>query len=303
MAGAEFGPGRLPGVYNTDYTYPSASSAAYFQGKGMNLVRVPFLWERLQPILNQALDTAELARLTTLVNQVTAAGVQVQLDPHNYARYQGQLVGSASVPNTAFADFWRRLAESFKDNRLVVFGLMNEPHDMPTEQWLAAANAALAAVRQAGAHQVVTVPGNGWTGAHSWSQNWYGSANASTMTGIVDPGHNMVFEVHQYLDGDSSGTSATCVSATIGVERLTGFTTWLRQNGYRAVLGELGAAANDTCNQAVAGALTHLKTNADVWAGWIWWAAGPWWGDYMYSIEPSGNSDKPQIQVLAPFLR
>ncbi|MEP6873244.1 MAG: glycoside hydrolase family 5 protein [Burkholderiales bacterium] len=302
LAGAEFAPGNLPGTFNTDYTYPTAASVSYFKGKGMDTVRLPFLWERLQPSLNQGFNAAELARLTGFVQQVTATGVTVILDPHNYARYGGNLIGSGAVPNAAFADFWSRLATQFKGNDKVVFGLMNEPHDMPTEQWLAAANAALAAIRTAGASNAVTVPGNAWTGAHSWQQTWYGTANGSVMKGIVDPGRNMVFEVHQYLDGDSSGTSSTCVSTTIGSERLKDFTLWLRANGYRALLGELGGAANDTCNKAVANMLDHLQANSDVWAGWTWWAAGPWWGNYMYSIEPSGTTDKPQMAVLQPYL-
>ena len=302
LAGAEFAPAQLPGTYNSHYVYPSATSVAYFKAKGMDTVRLPFLWERLQPALNQGFDAAELSRLTGFVQQVTATGVNVVLDPHNYARYRGHLIGSAQVPDAAFADFWSRMARLFKDNNKVVFGLMNEPHDMPTEQWLASANAALAAIRAAGAGNVVTVPGNAWTGAHSWQQSWYGSANGTVMRGIVDPGRNMVFEVHQYLDADSSGTSSTCVSATIGSERLQAFTTWLRTHGYRALLGELGAAANPTCNQAIANMLDHLQANADVWAGWTWWAAGPWWGDYMYSIEPSGTTDKPQMSVLQPYL-
>lgn len=303
LAGAEFGETRLPGTYNADYVYPSASSAAYFKGKGMNVSRLPFRWERLQPSLNQPFDSAEWSRLRGFVDQVTATGMTVILDPHNYARYRDNLVGSSAVPNTAFADLWSRLATAFRQNPKVVFGLMNEPHDMPTEQWLAAANAAIAAIRATGATNVVTVPGNGWTGAHSWLRNFYGTPNGDVMRGVVDPGNNLVFEVHQYLDDDSSGRSATCTSTTIGAERLAEMTAWLRSNGRRAVLGELGAASNDTCNRAVTGTLEYLKGNADVWSGWVWWAAGPWWGDYMYSIEPANNADKPQMNVLQPYLR
>lgn len=302
LAGAEFGAQSIPGTYNTHYTYPTAAQAAYFGGKRMNTVRLPFLWERLQPALNGPLDAAELGRLKAFVDATTAGGQFVLLDPHNYARWGGQVVGSAAVPNTAFADLWRRLASEFKAYPKVMFGLMNEPREMPTEQWLAAANAAIAAIRATGADQVVTVPGNAWTGAHSWLQNWYGTPNGTVMKGIVDPLKNFVVEVHQYLDADSSGTSATCTGPTIGSQRLADFTAWARANGVRALLGEIGAASNATCNAAVADALTHLQNNPDVWAGWVWWAAGPWWGDYMYSIEPSGGTDKPQMSVLQPFL-
>jgi endoglucanase len=303
LSGAEFGQNNLPGTYNTDYTYPTPSEASYFKGKGMNTVRLPFLWERLQPTLNSAFDPNELSRLTSFVQQVTANGTTVLLDPHNYARYRGNLIGSTQVPNSAFADFWSRLATQFAGNSRVMFGLMNEPHDMPTEQWLAAANAALAAIRATGATNTVTVPGNAWTGAFSWLSNSYGTPNGTVMTGIVDPGKNMVFEVHQYLDSDSSGTSPTCVSSTIGSQRLQAFTGWARANGYRALLGELAGASNATCNLAVTDMLNYVQANTDVWAGWTWWSAGPWWGNYMFSLEPSGSTDKPQMAILQPFLQ
>jgi endoglucanase len=302
LAGAEFGPGAIPGTYNTDYTYPTASEAAYFKGKRMNTVRLPFLWERLQPTLNGALDATELGRVQAFVDSVTATGMNVMLDPHNYARWHGNLVGSDAVPASALADFWSRMAKQFKGNQKVIFGLMNEPHDMPTEQWLRAANAAIAAIRATGADNTVTVPGNAWTGAHSWLQDWYGTPNGTVMKGIVDPLNHFVVEVHQYLDGDSSGTTETCVSPTIGSQRLADFTAWARANGVRALLGETGAASNSTCNAAVADTLTYLQANADVWGGWLWWAAGPWWGNYAYSIEPANGADKPQMSVLQPFL-
>lgn len=303
LASAEFKPSALPGTYNTDYVYPTVASVTYFKNKGMNTVRLPFLWERLQPTLNQGFDGAEMGRLANFVGQVTSTGVTVILDPHNYARYRGNLIGSSAVPNAAFADFWTRLATQFKDNDKVVFGLMNEPHTMSTEQWVSAANAGIAAIRATGAKQVITVPGNAWTGAHSWSQDFYGTPNATAFKNIVDPGKNMVVEVHQYLDSDSSGTVETCTSGTIGAERLAAFTSWARTNGYRAFLGEFGGAPNATCHQAIDGMLSHLENNSDVWVGWTWWAAGPWWGNYPYSIEPSGTTDKPQMTVLSQHLQ
>ena len=50
--------------------------------------------------------------------------------------------------------------------------------------------------------------------------------------------------MHQYLDSDGSGTSATCVSSTIGVDRITAATNWLKQNGFKGFLGEIGAGSN-----------------------------------------------------------
>lgn len=306
LSGAEWGEKLpFPGVYGKDFVYPSVDSTAYYQAKGMNLMRIGFRWERLQPRLMGELDEAELTRLRGFVDGTTARGLHVLLDPHNYAAYKEVRVGTTEVPVAAFADFWRRLALVFKDNPRVQFGLVNEPHGLPTETWAQAAQAAIDAIRATGASNLVTVPGNGYTGAWSWFETtWYGSANADVMDRVHDPLDRMLFEVHQYFDKDGSGTTPNCVSPGIGVERLQRFTDWLRQHKRRAVLGEIGGGANAVCEQAVQGALRHLQANADVWAGWLWWAGGPGWGDYFMSLEPDATGgDKPQMRWLAPFLK
>jgi endoglucanase len=313
LAGAEFGvdpngKGALPGTFAVDYMYPDSAYAGgygsldYFLGKGMTTFRLPFRWERLQPALGAPFDAAELGRLTTTVAHLTAKGATVVLDPHNYARYGTSLIGSPAVPNTSYADFWSRLAATFGSNTRVVFGLMNEPHDMPTEQWASAANAAIAAIRKTGAAQLILVPGNGWDGAGGWSQSWYGTANATAMLTIQDPANNFAFEVHQYLDADSAGVSPTCTSATVGSASMQGFTSWLRANGKKGFLGEFGAASNATCLAALDDLLNHVEANRDVYLGWTYWAAGPWWGNNWMVIEPSGGVDAPQMTTLLPHL-
>jgi len=300
LAGAEFGT-TYPGIYEKDYIYPNQSEVDYFKSKSMNTLRLPFSWERLQPTLGAAFDATELGRLDAFVTATTAKDINVVIDPHNYARWNGTVIGSG-VSNAQFADLWTRLATRYKSNSKVIFAIMNEPNTMPTEQWLSAANAAIAAIRAAGAPNLVLVPGNAWTGASTWSQNWYGTANAVAMLNIVDSGNNYAYEVHQYLDSDSSGTSPTCVSTSIGIERLTEFTAWLNTNGKRGFLGEFAGADNATCKAAVINMLQYMQTNNNVWIGWTWWAAGPWWEDYMYTIEPKAGVDRPQMSWLAPFL-
>jgi endoglucanase len=48
LSGAEWG-NRYPGTFGTDYTYPTASELDYYKSKGLTLIRLPFLWERVQP--------------------------------------------------------------------------------------------------------------------------------------------------------------------------------------------------------------------------------------------------------------
>jgi endoglucanase len=224
--------------------------------------------------------------------------MQVILDPHDFGDGYGAVIGSANTPNAAFADFWSRLASHYAGASNVIFGLMNEPHDMPTEQWLKAANAAVAAIRGAAARNLILVPGNGWTGAHSWQDNWYGTSDATVMPGVRDPLHRFAFEVHQYMDADFSGTHETCERATGALAGVAGMTAWLRSHGFEGFLGEIGAGTSPQCLEGLDDVLDHLDSNADVWLGWTYWAAGPWWGDYAFSVEPVGGVDRPQMAVL-----
>jgi len=306
LAGAEFGE-TLPGVHGEDYVYPVASlspgyeSPRYFVQKGMNAFRLPFRWERIQPVLGAELDPEELGRLTGAVRELRDLGATVILDLHNYGRYGDKVVGSAGLPVTRFADVWTRLARVFGGDGQVVFGLMGEPHDMPTEQWARAANVAIAAIRAAAAGNLVLVSGNGWSGAQGWAEDDYGTPNAVALLQIRDSANNLAFEAHQYFDADASGTSETCVNGNTAVKRLTPFTDWLRANGLKGYLGEFGAGDSAACLAALAAAAGHVEANSDVYVGWSYWAGGPWLGDYALSLEPDGG-DAPQLRALQPYL-
>jgi endoglucanase len=301
LAGADFGEGSLPGTYNIDYTYPTAAEVDYFLSKGMTTFRLPFRWERLQRQQFGNFDADEQARINEFVSYATSKGAFVLLDPHNYARYYGQVIGQG-VPVTAFNDFWTKLANLYKSNRRVIFGLMNEPNNMPTELWRDDANSAIQAIRRTGATNLILVPGNAWTGAHSWNQSWYGTPNATAMLDIIDPINNYAFEVHQYMDGDFSGTSDQCISRTIGAEKLVEFTEWLKENGKRGFLGEFGGGRNNTCYDGLDNMLSYIHSNTDVWLGWTYWAAGPWWGEYRFTLQPINGADRPQMVPLSKYL-
>ncbi len=302
IAGAEFNGRKVPGIPNHDYFYPAKKTIDYFAAKGMNSIRVPFLWERIQPQLNGALEPAELQRLEDVVRYANGKGLYVILDVHNYAYYRQKVIGSSETPIAALGDLWGRLAPQFKGNTKVGFGLMNEPKGLATETWLAAANAAIAEIRRGGADNLVFVPGNGWTGAHSWLSRSYGTPNADIMLGVVDPADNYVYEVHQYLDSNYSGTHPECRNETVGVMTLKAFTEWLRQHGKRGYLGEFGAGTDPTCLAALDAMLKFMDDNRGLWIGWSYWAAGAWPPSYFTSVQPVDGADRPQMIVLLKHL-
>lgn len=157
--------------------------------------------------------------------------------------------------------------------------------------------AAIDGIRASGATNTIFVEGNQWSGAWSWVD-----VN-DNMKSLTDPEDKLVYEMHQYLDEDSSGTHPECVSETIGTERIEAATEWLRENNKTGILGEFAGATNDVCKTAVTGLLDTMADNTDVWSGALWWAAGPWWDDYMYSIEPgTGPAYDGMLETIQPYM-
>jgi endoglucanase len=291
LAGADFG--NLLGKHGTEYLYPTRENIDYYAALGFTLVRIPFKWERLQPQLNAPLDGNELLLLSGVVDHALRRNLTVVLDPHNYAKRRfgadgwnrDFLIGSAEVPLGGFNDFWGRLADVFKDREHVVFGLMNEPAELPPARWLEIANAAIGEIRRRGARNMVFVPGTAWTGAHSWFD-----AGNTIMEGVKDPLGNFALEVHQYFDQDSSGTSPQAMSGTVGSERIEAFQNWARERGLRAFLGEYCGGRDDLSARALMDFCDELNANSDVWLGSAAWAGGPRWPeDDMFNLEPYKN--------------
>jgi endoglucanase len=266
----------------------------------MNVVRVPFLWERLQPVANAPLDPVELARLDKSIAGLGGFRLIV-LDVHSYAKYRGKRLDVVDPQGTMLADLWTRLARHYAGNPRMAFGLMNEPNGLSATAWRPIAEAALRAIRATGARNLVLVPGTRWSAAYSWTKGGADS-NGAVLRTLVDPANNMAFEMHQYPDVDSSGTHPTCVSPEAAARSLDAATAWLRANHARGFLGEFGANKDPNCLAALDAMLGALDAGGDVWLGWTYWAGGAMWGPYMYSVQPDRTGDKPQLSILVRHL-
>ena len=296
LASASFASNKKPGVHGKDYIYPTGKIAAPFAAMGMNTIRLPVLWERLQPTAFGPLREEELKYLDQSIKELSDFRTII-IDIHNYGRYFGAPLKDSAQGGPVLADLWSKLARRYKNNPRIAFGLMNEPHGIKATEWRKISDQSVKAIRKTGARNLVLVPGTRWTGGHSWNSGGADS-NAAAMRAFDDPGRNMVFEIHQYLDKDSSGTSSKCVGPTIGRQRLNGVTDWLRNQRAKAVLAEFGVASNQECLVALDDLLKFLRANGDVWVGWTYWSAGDWWGKYPFNVQPEKGHGKPQGDVL-----
>lgn len=298
LAGAEFGSHIIPGIHGTDYIYPTTANADYYIDKGNTILRIPFLWERIQPTLSGDLDVDELDRLHTLADHITGRGVVALLDVHNYGYRRINNVGrSMSYPewdtvHTDFADLWTKLANEFTDP-LAHYGLMNEPHGIKVKPWGALTKTAIKAIRDTGATNKIYAGGVAWSGAHSFvSSGWADFAQS-----LDNSSDDLILEVHQYADSNNSGTGPTAKAESSFVDRIKNVTLWARAYGFKLHLGEFNTGDRSTIvvgdkeYNALVNLFDYLRANADVWVSATMWAGGPWWGNYMFSTEPNGDVD------------
>ena len=246
--------------------------------EGYNIFRICFAMERMAVgSLTADLDPYYLGNISNVATYITGKGGYAVLDAHNYGRYNGVIINDTS----AFGSFWSKMATHFVSDSNVIFDTNNEYHDMDQTLVLDLNQAAITSIRAAGATtQYIFVEGNSYTGAWTWTE-----VNTN-LVALTDPSDMIIYEMHQYLDSDGSGTNATCVNSTIGSSRVSDATGWLRANGKLGILGEYAGGPNTICMDAITDMLNYMEDNSDVWKGAMWWAAGPWWGDYMFSYEP-----------------
>jgi endoglucanase len=271
----------------------------YFDGKGLTVVRLAFRWERVQRTLYGSLDSSEISRIDSIVSMARQRNMRVLLNPHNFARYNGNVIGSSAVPVAAFADFWRKMADRYKgESAIYGYDLTNEPHDM-NGVWPSAAQAAINAIRQVDTSHTIVVPGDEWSSAGSWPEDNDGLKN------LTDSANNLMFEAHLYFDEDHSGQYAGSYDEmgtypNIGVDRVSRFVNWLKANNKKGFVGEYGVPNTDSRWLTVLdNTLSYLNGNG---VGGAYWAAGPWWGDYPLSVEPTNGQDRAQMSVISKYV-
>ncbi len=292
LAGADFAEDMLPGTLGRDYTYPTLAELDYYHGKGINIIRLPFRWERVQTAQYASLDATNIEQIDGLVQGAGRRGMTIIIDMHNYDRYYGGLIGQ-DVPDAALADVWGRLATRYAGASSIFYGIMNEPHDT-NGHWPVTAQAAVDAIRRADMRHTILVSGDCWAGASSWQRCNDGLT-------VNDSVNNVVYEAHVYFDTDGSGRypvgyDQSGAYPTIGVDRVQPFLGWLRAHNARGFLGEYGVPGNDPRWLTVLDNFLGALDTAGV--GGTYWAGGPWWGDYPLSVEPAKGQDRAQMGLL-----
>src|SRR5690606_30946163 len=116
---------------------PTEADIDYYIARGVNCIRLPAKWERIQPVLNAPLaingdGSGAAEKYKEVVDYITSQGVYCIVDIfHNYGRYtDGSTtfsVGSYGLPASTLLDSWERVVDYLGDNEYIIYDLMNEP--------------------------------------------------------------------------------------------------------------------------------------------------------------------------------
>ncbi|MBC8370790.1 MAG: cellulase family glycosylhydrolase [Planctomycetes bacterium] len=313
LAGAEFGSDNLgfcnenPGVLGEDYFHNKPWTYNWFADEGVDLFRIPFRWERIQPKLNGPLDEIEIGRLTKILEWANKKNVRIILDLHNFGRYSvthnNKIIsavidkkydGKVLVSTAHLVDVWRKISAACDVAKMQpwALGLMNEPHDMGMGKWLKISQQLVRELRASEVSQTLLVAGDGWSSAENWKKLHGGK------TWIDDPLNKIIYEAHVYFDHDGAGKYGLSFGEELRrdpklydrpQQRLQPFLDWLKKNNARGLIGEIGVPNSIKPWERVAREAMQLLQQHNV--EMCYWAAGEWWGDYPLSIQPpSANS-------------
>ncbi|CAN8104723.1 unnamed protein product [Discula destructiva] len=275
--------------------FPSTGAAQmqHFSSKNsLNIFRLPVGWQFLtNHVLGGDLDATNFGQYHTLMQSCLAIeGAKCLIDIHNYARWNGDIIGQsgASGPtNAQFAALWTSLATEYANNTNVFFGLMNEPHDLTISTWADTVQAVVTAIRTVAPDNTILMPGSTYSSAQTLP-----TEAGPALLAVKNPDgttKNLLFDVHKYLDADSSGTSTECVTNNIA-NAFSPLATWLRQNKRQALLSETGGGNTASCDKFVCEELAYLDQNSDVFMGYVGWAAGAFDSSYALTLTPTGSN-------------
>ncbi|RDB28878.1 Endoglucanase EG-II [Hypsizygus marmoreus] len=304
MAGYDFSV-ATDGSFTGRGVNPPVAQFAHFASQGVNVFRIPFAWQLMTPTLSGTIDATFFARYDATVQVALSSGSNpyVILDLHNYARWNGGIIAQGGPTDAQFTSLWSQLAAKYKSNPKIMFGVMNEPHDLQSvPTWVSSVQAAVNAIRAAGAtSQYILLPGSSWSSAQAFP-----TEAGPMLLKVTDPAggtSKLIFDVHKYLDSDNSGTHADCTTSNVDV--LTTLVAFLKANGNRqAILSETGGGNTSSCFTNLKAELAYVKANSGTLAGFTVWSAGAFDTTYILTVTPNADgTDQPLwTQAVKPNL-
>ena len=219
---------------------------SYINTWGFNTIRVP---NYLLGSYNQPHPSADAyATNHQIVDSFTSQGAVVIFDAHDISGgyYEG-------ADFEVLKDYWRDMAQQFKDNPNVWFNLHNEPGNATanSEQWVQYHRELIDIIRAEGADNLIIVDGE------AWGQDYHTQTIANHAQEIMSGNENIMFSVHVYDQWTNQDIGA--------------YFDTLEANGIPIMVGEYGSVNNGQNTLAATQAMMQAVQEREI--GRIAWAA------------------------------
>ena len=213
---------------------------------GFNTVRVPnyILGNSSEPNpMNDGYATNK-----AIVDAYTSQGAVVIFDAHDRI---GRYYEGADFET--LKDYWREMAQQFKDNPNVWFNLQNEPGNAVAnpEQWVQYHRELIDIIRAEGAENMIIVDGE------AWGQDYHTQTIANNAQDIMNGNDNVMFSIHVYDQWNNQDIGA--------------YLDILEANGIPIMIGEYGSINNGQSTLPASQAMMEAVQEREI--GRIAWGA------------------------------
>ncbi|CAK7269222.1 hypothetical protein SEPCBS57363_003492 [Sporothrix epigloea] len=276
---------------------------------GVSIFRLPTSWQFLinnDKVASGTLDPTNAGQYDLFMQACLSTGAYCMIDVHNFARFNGGVVGQGGPPDAMFVAIWVALAEKYANDSRVIFEITNEPHDLDLDLWVQTCQKVVTGIRNAGAlTQMILLPGVNFDSASTIVTT--GGADAllkiTNPDGSIDGLH---LDIHKYLDNRNSGLTGECATNNIG--NFSMVADYLRQKNRKGLISETGASSSPACMIDFCAQNEYINANGDVFLGYVAWAAGQFGTTYILSLtptlQPNGSYTDNQLFsqcVLGPY--
>lgn len=324
--------GTVPGIFGVNYAMPKLEDLWYFKAKGVQFIRFPFRWKRLQAIVNGPLTQSDITEMKSVVAEAERLGIWVMLDMHDYCErtendrfyeigvskhkelttlgtWTDWITDSApELTADHFADGWKKIATEFKDFKNIWgYDLMNEPKSIDISILKGNYQTAINAIREVDSEAYIVVEGKNYANAQNWE------SNSGLLKDLVDPtGKDIIYQAHAYFDNNCSGTYTHTYDAlsskTLYKTRIDPFIKWLKDNNKRGFLGEYGVPYNGATNSdprymdMMDSVFTYLKNNQ---LSNTYWCGGSFYESNALTVQPAKDyfTEKSTMKVMEKYTR
>ncbi|CAK7271206.1 hypothetical protein SEPCBS119000_004482 [Sporothrix epigloea] len=282
----------------------------FVKDDGVSMFRLPTSWQFLinnDKVASDKLDPTNAGQYDMFVQACLSTGAYCMLDVHNFARFNGAIVGQGGPPDEMFVAIWVALAETYANDSRVVFEITNEPHDLDLDLWVQTCQKVVTGIRNAGATtQMILLPGVNFDSASTLVTTGGADAlmNITNPDGSID---GLYLDIHKYLDNRNSGLTGDCATNNIG--NFSMVADYLRKTKRKGLVSETGASSSRDCMIDFCAQNEYINANGDVFIGLVAWAAGQFDTSYVLSLtptlEPNGSYTDNQLFsqcVLGPYL-